>query len=507
MTAILSERDRLERAVAIARELKRRSPWLPQPGPQQSAYDSDADIVGYGGAAGGGKTSLACGKAVTKFKRSLIIRREGTQMTGIVDHIAEILGTRVGYNGQERIWRNAGPNNCQIEFGSCPHPGDEQRYQGRSRDFMVIDEATEVMESQARFLMGWVRTSDPKIKCQTLMTFNPPITAEGRWIIDFFAPWLDDTHPNPATPGELRWFMTVNGKDFECEDGTPRIVDGNRIRPLSRTFFPALVTDNAYLLNTGYMATLNALPEPLRSKMLYGDFKAGMEDDPWQVIPTAWVDSAMARWKRPDVLPEMTSVGVDVARGGKDDTVIVREHDMWFDEPITYPGKETPDGPSVSGQVIAATRDGAPVHIDVIGVGSSPYDFLKNANQYVLGINVSERANATDKSGRLSFFNLRSQLWWQFREALDPTNNTGIALPPDKRLRSELCAPRWEMRGMSIKVEGREEIITRTGRSPDVASAYILANIKTPKMSAISNGSKRNARREYDPVAAVTGWR
>jgi hypothetical protein len=29
---------------------------------------------------------------------------------------------------------------------------------------------------------------------------------------------------------------------------------------------------------------------------LYGDFRAVMEDDPWQVIPTAWIEAAQQRW-------------------------------------------------------------------------------------------------------------------------------------------------------------------------------------------------------------------
>ena len=35
--------------------------WRPLPGPQSMAYHSKADIIGYGGAAGGGKTDLAVG--------------------------------------------------------------------------------------------------------------------------------------------------------------------------------------------------------------------------------------------------------------------------------------------------------------------------------------------------------------------------------------------------------------------------------------------------------------
>src|SRR5690606_35379444 len=122
-----------------------------------------------------------------------------------------------------------------------------------------------------------------------------------------------------------------------------------------------------FYMKSGYLSQLQSLPEPLRSQMLYGDFSAGIEDDPWQVIPTAWVEAAQARWVRPPHLEPMDSVGVDVARGGRDKTDIARRHGMWFDVPLSYPGKETPDGPTVAGLVIAARRDQAPIHLDVIG--------------------------------------------------------------------------------------------------------------------------------------------
>jgi len=131
--------------------------------------------------------------------------------------------------------------------------------------------------------------------------------------------------------------------------------------------------------------------------MLYGDFMAGVSDDPWQVIPTAWVDMAMARWVDKSPKGIMDSLGIDVARGGQDETLIQRRHGMWFDMPLAYPGLQTPDGPAVAGLSIAAARDKAPMHIDVIGVGSSPYDFLKQANQQVIGVNGSEKSNKTDR--------------------------------------------------------------------------------------------------------------
>jgi hypothetical protein len=63
-----------------------------------------------------------------------------------------------------------------------------------------------------RFLLGWLRTVVKGQRCRAVLTFNPPTSAEGRWIVAFFAPWLDPKHPNPAKPGELRWFGTVAGR-------------------------------------------------------------------------------------------------------------------------------------------------------------------------------------------------------------------------------------------------------------------------------------------------------
>ncbi len=133
----------------------------------------------------------------------------------------------------------------------------------------------------------------------------------------------------------------------------------------------------------------------------------------------------------------------------------------------------------------------------MIGVGSAPFDFLTEARQQVIGVNVAEKSTARDKSGRLSFRNLRSQLWWRMREALDPANNTGIALPPDSRLLADLCAPTWKLSGAEIYVASREEIVAKIGRSPDYASAYCLALLDTPKIDSLRavGGERENVLR------------
>jgi hypothetical protein len=474
-------------------------------------------------------TDLALGLALTQHYRTQVFRREGPQLKGIIDRLAEILGSREQITGNPPVYR--GDDDRQIEFNSMPNLGDETKYQGRPKDLLVIDEAANFLEQQVRFVKGWVRTTRPGQRTRTLLTFNPPTTAEGRWVIDFFAPWLDKKHPlYPSAPGQLRYVYVdpITGEDVWVLDDDPRpfVFVGNErcydfdprehrpediVRPESRTFIPSRVTDNPFLVSTGYMAQLQALPEPLRSQMLLGDFQAGIEDDPWQVIPTRWVEIAQERWRERARKGELMSMGVDVARGGKDNTVIATRYknddtELWFDRLKLYPGSETPNGRKVAGLVIGEHRDHAPIHLDVVGVGASPYDVLSDAGQPVYGVNVSEKATARDKSGRLTFFNLRSQLWWQMREALDPEANNGIALPPDPDLLKELCAPRWELSGMTIKVESREEIIKRVGRSPDRASALVLALMDTPKVHQLRYIEREDAPDnplEWDPYSRL----
>jgi hypothetical protein len=313
--------------------------------------------------------------------------------------------------------------------------------------------------------------------------------------------WVDDSRP----------FVLIGGKrvyDFDPADYTGAKAT-MVVRPQSRTFIPSRITDNPFLVGTNYMSTLQSLPEPLRSQMLNGDFMAGVKDDEWQVIPTRWVELAQARWTPKAPKGEMVQMGVDVARGGDDSTTVATRHldpqaghDQWYDEIKAVQGADTDDGDKAASHVLVRRRDDAPINVDVIGVGASVYDSLKRANAQVMGINVAVPARrASDKSGALTFFNLRSDLWWGFRELLDPTYDSGVALPPDPKLLAELCAPRFTLSGKSIKVESREDIVKRLGYSPDRATAVILASIDQPKVAAIRAAQSQRDVLDHDPYA------
>lgn len=488
-------------ALLSAKEL-----WEPRPQnkPQQMAYASTATVIGYGGAAGGGKTDLAIGMSLMKHRVVQFFRREGTELTPIVDRCAAIVGNREGLTGRPPLWRNPTKTCDYLQFGSIPHLGDELGFQGLAKDFMVFDEATNFLEQQVRFLMTWLRSVEG-VPCQMLLTFNPPTTPEGMWVISYFAPWLDHRHPNPAKPGELRWFVTPDEKEIEV-DGPEPVVNskGRTVLPQSRTFIFAKVDDNPDLASSQeYRAMLDSLEPELRARYRDGDFRVAMQDHAMQVIPTAWVEAAQARWKPLNPMPPMDSIGVDVAMGGKDNTVIARRHGGWFDVPIVYEGKRCPNGPTVAGYVKMAQRDRAPIHIDMFGVGAEPYGFLMRDQAPVLGVSMSEPTGEMAIEGRRRFFNIRSMLWWRMREALNPTNTLQISLPPSRLLLADLCTVKWEERaGGVIKVQGREEIVETIGRSPDYGTAYILALMHTPALRGIGQREE-----EYDAAKDMDSWR
>lgn len=456
-------------------------PWAPLPGPQSRAYESEADVTGYGGAAGGGKSYLEIGLGVTRHRRSIIFRREAEQTRDLWQKLSEACGQHGRPNENLLVYRDL-PGGRYVRLAGCKNPNDWKKYQGQAHDLYCFDEATEFLESQVRTLIAWNRTTVPGQRCRVVLAFNPPTTPEGEWVIQFFAPWLDDTHPSPAEPGELRWYATVDGEEIECADGDPfehvcPIHDGETIQPRSRTFFPARLEDNPLLEATGYRSQLQGLPEPLRSQMLYGDFTVGMQDDPWQVIPTAWVRAAQARWTpNPPDGAEVSQVGFDVAQGGSDNTVIARRYGSYFADLEVIPGAEVPDAEVNAGHVTRAMVDGGVAWVDADGIGSSTY-FLAKATlkQSVKAYQGSAPTQWRDKARVLEFVNTRSAAWWALREALDPASGLNLALPPSRNLRVELCSPKWEKLATGVKIEPKKDIKKRLGRSTDEADAVVMA--------------------------------
>lgn len=160
--------------------------WTPLPGPQVQALESKADILFYGGAAGGGKTELLIGAAGTRHKRSIIFRREYPQLKAIIDRTLELFCEDGKFNRAKMCWQFE--NGRSLELGAVQRIGDERKYQGRPHDLKAFDELAHFGELQFRSLCGWLRSADPTQRCRVLATGNPPTESDGDWIIHFFAP-------------------------------------------------------------------------------------------------------------------------------------------------------------------------------------------------------------------------------------------------------------------------------------------------------------------------------
>jgi hypothetical protein len=209
-----------------------------------------------------------------------------------------------------------------------------------------------------------------------------------------------------------------------------------------------------------------------------GDFASSDEN---AVIPLAWVEAANERWLAwrelgGDDAPDC--VGVDVAAGGQDESVLAPRRGWVI---TTLHSFAYADTMATTGEVATVIRKGARTAIvDVIGVGAGVADRLREQGHDVVAFNAGAATDATDSSGELTFVNKRSAAWWAMREYLDPTNDSRVALPPDEetggRLTQDLTEPHWgyDSRG-KILIESKKEIRKRIGRSTDYGDAVIQA--------------------------------
>lgn len=480
----MAKKDREKAAQSVQTFLKNnRMAWIPNPGPQTEAYNSKADVLLYGGQAGGGKSELLLGLAFNAHSSSLIMRRQYTDLGAITQRAIEINGTRNGFNGSAppKLQTITGR---KIDFGAAAHVGDEESWQGQPHSLLGIDEGAQFAESQVRFLFTWLRSVTPEERCRCVIATNPPLSAEGDWLITMFAPWLDPVHHNPAKPGEMRWFITdEDGKDREVPGSEPVLTGDRLVRPMSRTFIPASVDDNPFLASTDYRSKLDGLPEPYRSAFRDGNFMVGRKDADDQIIPSEWVRAAQMRWRpNPPTGVPMCAIGVDVAAGGDDQTVLAPRYDGWFAPLVAIPGRETPFGSDTAGHVLRHRRDDALVVIDMGGgYGGSTYEHLKANGIPVKGYKGASGTKERTADRQLGFYNERARTYWRFREALDPGQLGGsrISLPDDPELAADLCAVRQirpdHASARGIQLETKEDLVKRLNRSTDKGDAVVMS--------------------------------
>ncbi len=457
--------------------------FLPNPGTQTDAYLSQADVLLYGGRAGGGKTYLELGWGVNEAQSGIIFRRGRNQTDGLEKEGKNLIGTGARFNGTDLEW--TWPSGKTLKLAGMQLAGDWNDHAGRERDYMGFDEGGEFLEIQVASIMAWLR-ADPGRRTRVIIGSNPPRTSDGLWLVRWFAPWLDPKFPDPAIPGELRWAIYVSrGEESEMvwvEGPGEYDMDGEKYLAKSYTFIPASLADNPYRDTPEYRAQLQSLPEPLRSQLLYGKFSTSMKDAANQTIPTAWVQLAQERWveKPPKGVP-MCAIGVDASGGGNDPMIMAPRYDGYFPALIEIPAADIPvkaAGSYCAGQVVAARRDRAEVTIDMGGGYGGPiYEKLVENDIEPNRYKGAEKSMRRSRDGQMKFTNVRSAALWAFREALDPDQPGGspIMLPPDQRLLADLTAPTFKITPNGIQCEAKDDVCKRLGRSTDRGDAAMMS--------------------------------
>ena len=213
-----------------------------------------------------------------------------------------------------------------------------------------------------------------------------------------------------------------------------------------------------------------------------GEFSSSSSDT---VMDAGTVQAAIDRWT-PDGymmhLNEPLYVGVDVARYGTDDTVIVWRRGPWASEPIFHHGQNNVEVADRVREIVHTYRrvgDSVIVNVDATN-NPGVCDLLDSDSSLgatVVGLNSASSAeDEFDADTGLRCARKREVLWVRGRTWL----RAGGAIPPDQRLRAELVSVRYGYNeNGAYKIESKRELRKRLGRSSDAADALLLSTYES----------------------------
>lgn len=329
----------------------------PQAGPQEMFLASPADIVIFGGAAGGGKSWAVLLEPLRHVTHrpdfsAVFFRRNTTQIRnpgGLWDESMKIY-PEVGARPISHVLEWRWPRGGKVKLAHLEYEQTVLEWQGAQIPLIIFDELTHFSQTQFFYLLSRNR-STCGVKPYIRATTNPDADS---WVAQFIEWWIDQEtgYAIPERSGVIRWFIRLNDviiwadtkEELIEKYGNPELPHDHeeQVQPKSFTFIMSKLTDNKILMKSdpGYMANLKALSRVERERLLGGN---------WKIRPAAGLYYKRQEVSILDTLP----------------TDIVSWVRRW-DLAATEPGEQNPDPDWTAGVLMGRRANGRYIVADVI---------------------------------------------------------------------------------------------------------------------------------------------
>lgn len=268
----------------------------PQSKYQERALTSDARIIIMGGAAGAAKTTIGAMRHLrwkddpnySGFcirKNSTAIMKEGGLFSACVDMYRKVEpNIKVKLKDQKIVF----PSGATVSFSHYENSKAADLYQGLEMSGIFVDEAAQMDASAIFWLISRLRTK-AKMNPTIWMSCNPsPDSFLRSWVNWWLYPEGHEKFglPDPDKNGKVRYMLRRSG-DLYWGDTAEELIEkyGNpnlpidhykQVKPLSVQCLLGTIWDNPWLIENQpeYLASLEALPEMEKQRLLYGNWEA-----------------------------------------------------------------------------------------------------------------------------------------------------------------------------------------------------------------------------------------
>jgi predicted phage terminase large subunit-like protein len=260
----------------------------PQPGPQTMMLESSADVVIFGGAAGGGKTWSLLLEPLRHADNpefgAVLFRNTYPQIMAEKGPWEEASKLYPMVNAKPLMgrvqWRF--PSGAKVSMSYLQADTDVYHWKGAAIALMLFDELTEFSAYQFFYMLSRNRSTSG-VKPYVRATTNPDADS---WVAGFISWWIDeDGFAIPERSGVIRYFIQEDDIVYWADTKEElyarfphllEIKDMIGVDPmLSCTFILSKITDNKILMKQDpvYYAKLMTLPKVERERLLNGNWK------------------------------------------------------------------------------------------------------------------------------------------------------------------------------------------------------------------------------------------